>query len=82
MNTVKIYDNEMIDGYEMDLNQFGDTVHTFSCNAKICDNTDLIMFLTEEYLESGDFNYSDDYQFNGYYLTGSDLIDLCKAYGI
>lgn len=64
------------------VNQYGDKVHLLTSDFEFSCIEDVIMFMREEEVTSGDFEYSDDYQFNGFYICGSDLVDHCKAYNV
>ena len=81
---VTIYDNNtLIKKYEIDYSKNNDCyIHLFTLDYPISDDTDLILFLREDQLSTGCFNTVDDYQFNDYYYTGSDLIDLCHKYDL
>ena len=63
-------------------NQYGDNVHLLESDFEFSCIEDVILFLREEEVYSGDFEYPCDYQFNGFYICGSDLIDYCKAYSV
>lgn len=78
--------NDLSKAYDADVttykNAFNDDLFVVSLNCDINSQEDLIMLLREEILDTGCLEFGADYQFQDFYITGSDLIDLCKAYNM
>lgn len=69
----------VVNSYDTELK---DKVHHVELSYEVCCIEDLIMLLREDVIYTGDLEYSDDYQFNNFYICGSDLIDVCKKYDL